>query len=587
MTENPAGTGGEASGEKPATEPPSSPPPSTSAPPSRKDSDLRSAALVSVLTLLSRITGVIRDNLQARVFGSGWVADAFTLAFRIPNLFRMLFGEGALSASLVPIFMRMEEEGERERARRLLCGAFTVLAIFLSVLVLAGEGLCLVGSNALERVAAASAPAPAGQHAPWAVERLALRLLYWMLPYIPIVCLAALSISFLHARRRFAVPALTQTVFNVVMGGFLLFIVLSQKGGFLGIVPRAPEEWSGMLAGGILVGGLCQLYFQIPALRREGIALQPMIPGRDPAYREALRAMIPVVFGLSIFQINNIVDSLIALYIVKSEGAVAILYFGQRLFWLPLTLIGIAVATAVFPTLARQVARQNRAEISDAMSSALRVVLFLSVPAALGLILLREPLVRLFFEYGAFGADATERTGRVLLCFGLGLWATCALPVLSRCFYAFRDTKTPVKIGVVIVGLNFVLNLAFAPMFKEAGLALATSISTTVQVVVFIWILGSDKFNVRVSLGPSYFGKVLLATAGMAAACLALQAWGFPSPAVPARLSFWMRFAAVFVPLGVSVGVYFLVSTLLRIREAGRILALLHRPAPNEEDADA
>lgn len=551
------------------------PPPPAPSPAAQGERDLRSAALVSVLLLSSRVTGAYRDHLQAAEFGRTWVADAFNLAYSVPNIFRMLFGEGALSAALVPIFSRMEATGEPERGRRILRGTFTVLAAVLAGLVLLGEAGCGAALAWIGRARAAGAPPADGGRPAYAVEELVLKLLQAMLPYVVLVCLVALLISFLHARRRFALPALTQTVFNAVMSLFLL------AAGWFG---TTPEERVWALPAAVLVGGLCQLLVQMPALRREGVSLRPLLPRGDPAYGEALRTMAPVLFGLSIFQMNTLLDRLIALYVVRDEGAVSVLYYGNRLFWFPLSLVGVAIATTAFPTLAREALHEDRGRLSEALSSSLRSVLFLSVPAALGLILLRAPLVRFLFEYRHFDAAAAERTSKVVLCYGLGLWATCAVPVLSRCFYALGNTRTPAAVGTGIVLLNLALNLAFAGPFREAGLALATSISTTAQVVIFAWILSGDRFRVRASVGSPYFLRILAASALMAAVCLGTRQ---VVPPLPPGLAEGIRRAwAVGVPLFAGIVSYFAAAALLRVPEARRLLSVLRRPAPDAEEAE-
>ena len=504
------------------------------------------AGVTSLGTFASRILGMFRDVATAALLGlaGGGVMDAFVIAFRIPNLFRRLFGEGALAASYLPV-LSAELERDRRAAWQLASVVFTWLAIILACLVALGEIACgLVwlfwgnqpGVGLLVGLAAV------------------------MMPYMFFICLTAQVAATLHACSRFGVPALVPTVLNV-----------SWLVGALLIAPRfAPhrEAQAYVLAFSILTAGVLQLAVQLPVLRQLGFRFDYNWSAARVAVRNIALAMGPMVLGLTITQINTLLDSLIAWGLAQTpqgpshiawlggapypmqQGAAAAVYFGERLYQFPLGILGIAVATAIFPLLSRHAARGDRRQLGADLTLGLRLVLFLGIPASLGLVILAQPLARLLFERGQFTAADTARTARMIASYAAGVWAYCALPVLVRGYYALGDRVTPIKIGSMVVCLNLTLNLLLIWPLAEAGLAVATAISAAMHAIVLTVTFSRRKIRLE--------WRILGATAGRAAFAtliMALAGYGTLST-VAAGDGLTGRLLRVVVPLVVSMAVY-------------------------------
>lgn len=521
------------------------------------------ARVTSLGTLSSRVLGMIRDMAMAAIFGlvGGGVMDAFVIAYRIPNLFRRLFGEGALTASYLPV-LTAELQRDRSAAWRLVSVMLTWVAILLAGVVLLGElvfaGMWLVWGHLTGMP-------------------LLLGLSAVLLPYLLLICLAAQVSATLHALGHFAVPALTPVVLN------LCWLAAAWL-----IVPWfAPDKSAQVMviAGAILVAGVLQVGVQLPVLRSFGFRYHYDHLATAEPLRRIGRTILPMLFGLAVTQMNSFFDSVLAWGLARApggperigwlggvihypldRGAAAALYYGERLYHFPLGVLGLAVAAAIFPLLSRHAVRGERQRLGADLSLGLRLVLCLGVPAGVGLIVLARPIVTLLFERGQFTPDDTIRAARVVTCYGLGVWAFCAMPVAVRGFYATADSATPVRVGACVVLLNLALNLVMIWPLAENGLALATSIAANVQVLALI-VLFSRR---EVALGWAGLGATLLrtlvASATMAAACWgALQA--MPEANTPPAEA--MRVA---VPLAVGVVVYVGVFRLLGGRELGQLL---------------
>ena len=515
-------------------------------PPRDRHPLITGAGVTSLGTFASRILGMFRDMATAALLGlaGGGVMDAFVIAFRIPNLIRRLFGEGALAASYLPV-LSAELETDRRAAWQLASVVFTWLAIILACLVAFGEVACglawifwgdLPGVGLLAGLAAV------------------------MMPYMLFICLTAQVAATLHACSRFGVPALVPTVLNICwLVGALL------------IAPRfAPdrEAQAYVLAFSILIAGVLQLGVQLPVLWRLGFRFDYNWSATRVATRNIVWAMGPMVAGLMITQINTLLDSLIAWGLAQSpdgpshltwlagasypmqQGAAAAVYYGERLYQFPLGILGIAVATAIFPLLSRHAARGDHRQLGADLTLGLRLVLFLGIPASLGLIMMAEPLARLLFERGQFTAADTARTVPMIASYAAGVWAYCALPVLVRGYYALGDRLTPMKIGSIVVCLNLTLNLLLIWPLAEAGLAVATSISAAIQVVLLAATFSRQRSRLD--------WRILGATAGRAAiATLVMAVAGYGTLwAVAAGDDLTGRLIRVVVPLVVSMAVY-------------------------------
>ncbi|MDO8137330.1 MAG: murein biosynthesis integral membrane protein MurJ [Candidatus Brocadiales bacterium] len=516
---------------------------------------LRSARTIGLCTLFSRILGLLRDILCASAFGTTMVWDAFAVAFRIPNLFRRLFGEGALTAAFIPIFTEyLEKRGERE-SWYLVSVVATALFIFLGLIVLLGEAAFYI------------IPRLTHLDAKW---NLTLELSIIMFPYMLFICLAALVSAILNCLRHFLVPALSPAVLNIC---WILGIIL--------IAPMLEDRGIFGVALAILTAGIIQLGIQLWVMRSKGGNVNPVIHFAHPGLKQITRLIGPVVFGLAVVQINVLMDSLIAVGFASSpggpstftlagkvfafplqSGAASVLYYGDRIIEFPLGVVGVALATAVFPTLSTHVVRNDWKNFSATLHKALRMVLFISIPASVGLIILREPLLELFFQRHAFTQESTHRTASVIFFYSIGIWAYCSLHILIRAFYSLQDTITPVKVGASMVGLNLALSLSLIWFLKEGGLALSTAISAMAQVAILFVVL---RGRLKVKEGGEMIvcvGKTLIATALMAVVCIALLYWLPPSQG-----DTFNKAVRLFVPMPLALGTFLAVAHLLGSEE--------------------
>ncbi len=520
--------------------------------------------ITSLGTLASRVLGMVRDMATASLLGlaGGGVMDAFVVAHRIPNLFRRLFGEGALTASYLPVFADQLEK-DRTAAWQLTSVALTWLAVFLCGLVLAGEavlGLIWLIWGDVPGVG------------------LLTGLTGVMLPYLMLICLVAQLSATLHALSHFTIPALAPVIMNVCWLAAAWFVAPH-------FAPNQ-EAQAYVLAGAILVAGVLQVASHLPTLRRYGFRFDYDWAASAAAIRRILRNMGPTVMGLAVTQINTFLDSLIAWGLAAApdgpqqiawlggavryplkQGAAAAIYYGERLYQFPVGVLGLAVAAAIFPLLSRHAARGHYKKLGSDLTLGLRLVLCLGIPAGVGLILLAEPLARLLFERGQFTPDDTARAAWMIKCYAVGVWAFCTLPVVVRGFYALGNAATPARVAGTVVGLNLALNLTliWTPL-AEGGLAVATSISSAVQVVVLLLIFSRRGSPLGWSILAVSVGRTLAATLAMAAA-------GYLTIArLPLGEGLGGEVAQVLVPFMVCVAVYCGIYRLLGGRELGMLL---------------
>ena len=435
----------------------------------RPSSFIRSAGVFGSITMVSRLFGLTRDLVIAYFFGAGLLTDAFFVAFGIPNLLRRLFGEGALNAATVPVISGYIERGEREEGWGLVTDLFNLLLLLLLALSLIGIAL----APYLIRLMAWGFSRNPGQIS------IAAHLLRVMFPYAIFICLAALEMGALNSFNHFATPAAAPIMLNICMISFTLLPSL-----LLDIPERERINW---LAYGVLVGGMLQMGIQIPPMRRRGwrYGLSFRL---TPDVRQVLRLMAPAAVGQTVVQINLMIDRLLATFLPK--GSLTYLYYANRLVQLPLGVFGIAISTAVLPYLSRQTARGDLEGMKGTLMRALRLAYFISFPAMVGMIVLREPIIALLFEHGLFNRADTAGTAWALLFYSLGLFSYSGAKIASQAFYSLKDTKTPVIVGAVAMICNAALNLILMRTFlKHGGLALATAISSTINMALLIWIL--------------------------------------------------------------------------------------------------
>jgi putative peptidoglycan lipid II flippase len=418
----------------------------------------RAAGVIGIGTLLSRILGFVRDMVIANFFGAGMAADAFFVAFRLPNLWRRLVGEGSMTISFVPVYTDYLTQRSEEDASELTHIAFTLAGTLLALLTILG----VVFSPLLMRVIAPG----------WFIDapekfQLTVVLNRIVFPYIFFMGLFALSMGILNSRRHFFAPSLAPVFLNICMILSVLLLVSRLK----------PPVLS--LAIGVLAGGLIQLLFQIPFLCKKGITFRFNFDFRHPAIRRIGLLMVPGLIGTAVYQLNVFIDTMFASFL--PGGSVSYLYFADRLMEFPLGIFAVAMGIAALPSLSELASRGRKEELSETVSFAFRLVSFISVPALVGLIALKTPIINLLFQRGVFDAHATQMTARALLCYSVGLWAIAGVRTVVPAFYALQDTWTPMKVALICLGANVVLNALLILPLEHAGLALATSLSSTLN----------------------------------------------------------------------------------------------------------
>jgi putative peptidoglycan lipid II flippase len=423
----------------------------------------RSTGLVSLGTLSSRLLGLIREMMMAAVFGTGGVGSAFVVAFAIPNLFRRLFGEGALSAAFIPSYIRVKKEGGAAAGWQLTRNVSSLLVLILGTISFIGMLGCTFALNAL--------PLPDKVSS----VLLSLRIL---LPYMIWICLAAITMGVLNAHRKFVVPAFAPCILNVLWIMILWIISL---------LPGMPDETKVIwICWGILLAGLLQFLVQLPPIRKLGYQRPTKVDPFEPEVKAVLTLMAPAALGAAIVQINVLTDRILAFW-VADYGPLALSY-SERLIYLPLGLFATALGTILLPEFSKLVQEQNREKMGQVLEQSLRVLMFVMIPAALGLAVLASPIVALVYERGEFDTLSTLYTSRALACYAPGLIVFSASKIFIPLYYAHGDTRTPVKIGAFTVLANFVLNLLFIVIlpqgWKHAGLALGTVISSLLQVLI-------------------------------------------------------------------------------------------------------
>lgn len=473
----------------------------------------RSGGTVGAMTLISRVLGFVRDMVIARVFGAGIATDAFFVAFRIPNFLRRLFGEGGFTQAFVPVFTQYKEQHGIAAARDLAAHVIGTLAGILIALT----AICVAFAPVLVLVFAPGFYADAQRY------DLAADMLRVTFPYLLFISLVAAAGGILHSFGRFAVPAFTPVFLNLC----LIF-------GALWAAPRFDIPIHA-LAWAVFVAGIVQLAFQLPFLMRLGMLPRPRWGWRHPGVQRVIKLLIPTLFAASVAQINLLIDTMIASLLIA--GSVSWLYYADRLMEFPLGILGVALGTAILPRLSAQHAQADPAAFRRTLEQALRLVLFIGVPATAGLVLLAGPILATLFGYGEFTPGDTRMAAIALCGYGLGLPAFLLVKVLQPGFFSRQDTKTPVKIGITALVANMIFNVIlvgamvlsgfFAP---HAGLALATAMSGWLHAGLLYHRLVREGHYQRDGGWGVFVVRIGLATAAMAAVLLwfaaPLDTWG-------------------------------------------------------------
>lgn len=452
---------------------------------------LKSTGVIGLATTLSRVLGFIRDIVIARFFGTDVFAQAFVVAFRIPNLLRDLVGEGAMNAALVPVLTgELTDKGRK--------GFLALAQVVLNILFVVLLVLTVIGIIVSPLIIKLIAPGFIADTEKFNVTVALTRMLF---PFLILVGLWAYTMGALNSLGYFAAPAFGPCVLN--------FFIIACAAAF-------GENIFG-LASGVLIGGIAQLLIQLPPLMMNG--WRPIITKefRHPGAKKIGILLIPRALGACVYQVNVFVSTILAsLSSIVGEGAVAALYYANRVWQLPLAIFGIALAQAALPTMSRHAALNDKAKLKDTVVFGLRALFFILIPSSIGLIVLSAPITRALFERGAFTAYSTAITSDALVFYSIGLVACGGIKVLVNAFYAMSDTVTPVKTAVVSVILNILLNVVLMWPLKVGGLALATSISATVNFAALYVLLEKRLGRLGTREMVIYIGKVVLASAVMA-----------------------------------------------------------------------
>ena len=414
---------------------------------------LKSTGIVSAMTSLSRVTGFVRDMVYAQMFGAGAGTDAFFVAFRIPNFLRRLFAEGAFSQAFVPVFSEYQTQRSRAELQELVDQVAGTLGAILLLITAIG----VLAAPVLILLFAPGFTADAGKY------ELTVEMLRITFPYLLFISLTAFAGGVLNSCGKFAIPAVTPVLLNLTMIAAALWLA-----------PRLEQPVVG-LAWGVFIAGIIQLSFQIPFLRQVKLLPRPRWGWAAQGVQQILKLMLPALFGSSVAQVNLLIDTLLASFLVS--GSVSWLYYSDRLVEFPLGIFGVALGTVILPKLSRHHANAETGHFSHTLDWALRWALLIGVPATVALIILSGPLLSALFQYGEFDARDVVMSSRSLMAFALGLVAFMLIKVLAPGFYARQDTRSPVKYGLIAMGANTAMVLLLIWPLAHAGLALATSLA--------------------------------------------------------------------------------------------------------------
>lgn len=537
---------------------------------------VRSAGVVSIAVAMSRVTGLVRESVMARLFGAGLIYDAFMLGFRIPNLTRDLFAEGALSSAFVPIFTEFLSTRSKEEAVRLA-------NLVASAVILVVGALCALGM--IFAPALVHLLAPGYAEVPGKFE-LAVRMTRIMFPFLLVVALAAQAMGVLNACNRFGVPALASTFFNIgsvgfgIIMGWVLAPALHLHGQGIGpISPLSVIRIEGM-AIGVVFGGALQLCWQLPSLLRLGFRFRPMLDWSDPGLSRILRLMVPAILGNAAVQINVMVNTNFASQIydpVKGfNGPVSWLSYAFRFMQLPLGLFGVAMASATLPSISRSAAAGHMDEFRRTLSKSLGMVFLLTIPSSVGLVVLGKSIIGAIYQGGKFHVYDTEQTAIALSFYAIGLSGYAALKVLAPAFYALGDARMPMTVSVISIGINFTAAFLMVRVehFGQAGLALSTSLVALFGFVVLFSVL-------RARIGGVY-GREL--AGGVAKVLAASAVMGGAVMLTTHQMAKWLgesqlaRLADVCVSLPAALVVFYMMCRILKIEDLDMVIRAFLSP---------
>lgn len=509
----------------------------------------KAAGFLMITTLVARLLGYVRDMVIYSWFGQTYVTDAYNAAFSIPDFIYMLLVGGALSSALIPVLGQYLARGEEDEAWKVTSLVLNWTILFLVLLIILG----MVYTRELITFLVPKLPAE--------TIELAVSLTRVMLVQTFFMALSGISLGVLNARKHFTLPALGGIMYNV--GIILVGIVLARQWGIAAF------------SVGVVVGSVLNFAVQIPALARARLRYYPILNPNHPGLKQILILMVPVVIGLSVTQINLFVNQNLASGL--PEGSISALRLAQRIMQLPIGIFGISVAMAVFPTLTEQVARNNIPEFKRLFSLGLRAVFVITIPAALGLMALREPIIALLFQQGQFDANDTLATAQALFYYSMGLFAYSALQLVNRVYYSLKDTVTPVLTGIAAIALNIVLSILWVETMGHEGLALAYSVAGVFNLLLLIAIIRRRLEHIGGgvlvrSLLVSGFASLLLYV-GTRYGVASIASWLTFTPKVNALIM-------VMTGIGIGVSIYGIIISVFHLEETDLVWDIIKKRLP-------
>jgi putative peptidoglycan lipid II flippase len=510
----------------------------------------KAATTIGTGTLLSRILGFLRDMVIANFFGAGMAADAFFVAFRIPNLWRRLVGEGSLTISFIPIYTEYLTQRSEEETRKVTHIAFTVAGVILLILTVLG----VLFSPILIRIIAPG----------WFTRfpekfQLTVTLNQIIFPYIFFMGFFALCMGILNSRRHFFAPAIAPIFLNIsiIVSVFLFYHTF-----------KMPVM---TLALGVLAGGVIQFLFQIPFLWKKRITFRFNFNFRHPAIKRIGLLMVPGLIGTGVYQLNVFIDTIFASFL--PSGSVSYLFFADRLMEFPLGIFAMAIGMASLPSLSGLASQGKMEELKETLSFTFRLVSFISIPAMVGLIALKTPIINLLFQRGLFDYSATEKTAFALLFYSVGLWAIAGSRTIAPAFYSLQDTWTPLKIALICLGANVILNRILMIPLKHGGLALATSLSFMLNLILLFRKLGPKLGGIDIKKNIKSLLRIFLCSIPMGLAAYLICSvgnWSTTGNVVAKVL-------LLFIGIVIGVGIYFVASYWVKNEEMLFLLKMVRR----------
>lgn len=438
----------------------------------------KAAGIMSIATFVSRVLGYVKDMILAVYFGATGLSDTFFVAFRIPNLLRELFAEGSMSSAFIPVLTEYQTKHGADEAKRLVRITFTFILIFVGL-------VCLTGIILAPQIVTLIAPGFLKDPEKFSQTVLLTRVMF---PFLLFISLAALAMGALNTRRVFFVPALAPAMLNVTIIAVVLVFVSRFEQPILAV------------AAGVALGGLAQFVFQLPSFFRKNYDLRPCYEFGHPGLKKMAALITPATMGMAVAQVNIFVSTILASYL--SQGSITYLYYSMRLIQFPIGIFGVAMGMAALPALSEHAVKGETEKLREDFSFALRLLFFITVPAMVGLIALREPIVNILFQRGIFDYTATVGTADALLFYSMGIWAIVGVRIVTATFYSLNDTKTPVKVAITAMLVNLVLSLILMGPLKHSGLAFSNAIASGVNFVLLFYFL-------RRRLGRVDSGRIL------------------------------------------------------------------------------